>query len=86
MKKNKNLNTISAIIFYGIAEYCYHSAVFILKYREKEVQTELWNSEGNKVVVVTKKYLIKERAYVEYELAIGRAILGGLKVFDFFFG
>jgi hypothetical protein len=73
-----------AIVFYSVAEYCDYSTKLTIKVRGHQVRTELWGSDDNKVEVKTETYFTKRRAYKEFKVDIGNAILGGWSVLNAF--
>lgn len=82
-KINSVKNPMSSVIFYQIAEYCYYVRYTIIKHKGKEIQTEIWASESpDKIIVTTKKYKSKIKAYRNYKIALGNAVIGQSKILN----
>lgn len=75
---------LNAIVFWSVAEYCDFSTKLTIKHKNKQVRTELWRSDNNKITVETKSYWTRRRAYKEYRLAIANTILGGWQVLNLY--
>jgi len=83
MKKFKE-NAMSVIILYSIAEYCDNAGKLTIKQLGKELRTEIWSSDTDRVTVETKSYPTVSSARKKYYEFIGKAIEGGWHVLNAF--
>ena len=73
---------MSVIILYNVAEYCDNAAKLTIKQQGKEVRTEIWSSDTDKITVETKSYSTNSIAHRKYYECIGKAVLGGWHVLN----
>jgi hypothetical protein len=74
---------LSAIIFYGVAEYCDYANKLTIKLQGNKIRVELWQSSKSEELAVNDyEFLSNGKALKAYKMKIGEAILGGWKILN----
>jgi len=78
------MSDLRAIIFWSCAEYCDSASKLTIKCQENQVRIEIWSSGQVDIDVKTYTYSSLKKAYKEYKIKIGDAILGGWSVLSLY--